>query len=388
VRKSFTAAIAAALMGLGVSSVMASSTPIAAVYEAAPVLATASSPIGAVYSDPTSGSELAGLVHAYELGVTSISGSISDLGRDIVNDAANYGDLFTGDQAYGLVRMGQFGLALSATATYAPGATTYTDPTAVVQYYYGTVVGSANFDATAKNVVSPTDDLADPDTYGLYHLSYHVLATNILGATYGGGAGGVWGEDLRIALGNLDTTASDALSEGSGDVGTVESLAISLWALKTAGYSDAATVGGTLDTDHQFGGLSLAALKGILIAQITNDSFYQRLDHSGADPAVAGFNGYDYAYGYAEDLAYGILALEAFNNPLDAALIASLKLKLAQAVGTDGAGYVPLNVWEDAGNVENAQYSGAALQALPEPATLSLLGLGGMALLARRRRVA
>ncbi len=369
---------------------MASADPTSAVVEAAPVLANGGAGFKALYTDSQSGAELAGLNHAYALGVTSISSDIATLGSDIVNDThTNFSDKFQGDQAYGLAFMGQNGIALNAGTYYAPGAgptTAYTDATAVVTYYYNTVVGTTTgaIDTTAANVVSPTDSFTNPDTYGLHFLSYHVLATNLLQTTNST----QWRDDLALALGNLNTTTADTLSEGNGDYGAVETLALSLYALKTAGFGGASVTGGVFDANHILGARTDVQLKAQLLAELDpNGTFYAGLtDHTGVAPGDPGYGGSVYNQGYIEDLSYGILALEAFNDPLDLPTIDALKAKLAEAVGQTGTGQVPVVYGEETTAAAGGQFAGAALQALPEPATLSLLGLSGMALLARRRR--
>ncbi|CAN5556539.1 hypothetical protein BH10PLA1_BH10PLA1_08280 [soil metagenome] len=363
------------MLGLGVSSAQASSSVSEAIQVAAPLLAGSGG--GANNADVAnydSGAQLAGLVHAYRSGAntTLVGNRIDSLSTDILG-TGGAGPTFGGDQAYGLVVAGQLNRAgtsgnLAAVATFYTTGYQDSGPFANFQAY-ADYVGSASGDPTAPN--------ADGTENGVvWDLGFHVLATHTLGSAFNS-QNAAFSSTLIQELGYFDTTVGDI---NAGEFSATEVLAVALWGLKSSGYDNSTT---TASGGGNWGNKDLITLAGVLRDKIDGDITAGQV--------------------FTEDLSYGILALEQFvgdsvgaGGVLTQADITAYQLLLADGVNhspLSPTGAVPIYIRPDGvytggpgGTGVGAAYAGAALQALPEPASLSFLGLAGMGLLARRRR--
>jgi hypothetical protein len=385
VRKLLTTAIAVAMLGLGVSSAKASSSPLEAIQVAAPLLAgsgdggnNANSSYNAISNpsgDYDSGAQLAGLVHAYRSGaggVASVGTRIDSLSAQILATGPTFG----GDQAYGLVVAGQTHRAgtsgnLAAVGTFYTTGWQASVPLGSTFQDYANYVGSVSGDPTAPN--------ADGTENGtVWDLGFHVLATHTLGSAFNS-QNAAFANTLIEELGYFNTTVGNI---NAGEFSATEVLAVALWGLKSSGYDDSTT---TANGGGNWGNKDLITLAGILRDKIDGDIASGQV--------------------FTEDLSYGILALEQFvgENVGTAGLLTAADIATYQNLLADGVnhsplsptGAVPIYIRPDGvytagggGTPVGAQFAGAALQALPEPASLSFLGLAGMGLLARRRRAA
>jgi hypothetical protein len=155
----------------------------------------------------------------------------------------------------------------------------------------------------------------------------------------------------------------------------VGALGSAVWALaQTDGGLDSTTITGP---SAIFNGQQLSNLPALLAAQ-------QIL----AGPKIDSFF-YDFAHtdgGYTEDTAFGLLGLEAANaaNP---SLGYGPKITAGQAAisgAVDGAGSTYLTVTQTSPSYN--VYTGRFLQAVPEPASATLLLVGAAGLLIGRKR--
>jgi len=186
VRKYLKTAVAAVLVGLGVSAAHASPTPLAAVQDAAPLLAGSgdfgyNAEAGAL----DDGSQLGGLVNAYQLGVVSVGSRITSLSNEIV---AFNGSTYYGAGAYGVAIAGTTGLTGTAAnaalvSTFYTGG--YNSSVAFTTFNTGpgTIQQYADFVGTPSSTGHNTNAIVNPtgaDNQLVYDLAYHVLATRTL----------------------------------------------------------------------------------------------------------------------------------------------------------------------------------------------------------------
>jgi hypothetical protein len=129
-----------------------------------------------------------------------------------------------------------------------------------------------------------------------------------------------------------------------------------------------------------FNGVSLSNLPPLLASQQIM-----------AGPKIDSFF-YDFAHtdgGYTEDTAFGLLGLEAAYaaDPVNynyATKIAAGQAALSGAVDGTGTTFLTVTQTSPSYNV----YAGRLLQAVPEPASMTLLLVGAAGLLGRKRRAA
>lgn len=281
------------------------------------------------------GSIVAGLANAYEITGNAAYLNAAEAGGSYIlnNNGANP----FGDEAYALARLSEV-----------TGNSTYSDT--VKNFYngldtYGYIRGFKGTDTS--NAV--------------FYVAEHTVAAHKVGADNAG----VWRNALVEFLARVDDDAA---------LLPVQSLGIATWALAETGAMDGTRV-------DPFGLVGEDVWQDVVLSDLgamlaghqdsASDTFFHRFDHAAAGP------GYE-ANGYVEDTVFGILGLEAAGS-YSAEILAG-RAALVDAIAADGIVYENLLTGGEDFNV----FAGEWLQAVPEPATMLLLGVGG--LMFRRKR--
>jgi len=293
------------------------------------------------------GEAVIGLAHAYQLTGTSSFKTAAQAGGDYILTDAMYNSS-TGSYTYGPYASGAYALSRLSEVSDNPADNTWR--TALEDFYSQVSTGG-----TAGFINSWS---SQEDSSAVYDIARHTVA-----ASYAGIDQSIWRSGLISALAELNDT----------DQAPVMGLGAGVWGLAQTGAMDSTFV--STDPTSHFYNVMLSQLPGMLAGHQADDgSFYTKFDHS-------------FDYGYTETTAMAALGLIVANgaNPGLGCDSIVLDSQLVLAGGVDPAGQVYWNIG-DGTELQGYFLAGETLEVIPEPATVSLMGLGALLLTGLRRR--
>lgn len=296
---------------------------------------------------------VAGLVQAYQMAGTAAYKTAAEDGGDYIINTYSPG--FYAEDVYALTRLSD----ISSDPKWGNEASGYYS---LIETYSG-----PGGDGTDAYIADWFIGMGDPSGIVL-SLAHHTVASHKVNAT----EKSEWRDGVITALGDVDDTTANY---------PVMALGVGVWALGlTGGFDPGTTVPGAGDLS----GMGLDELPDELLSHQESSgehagSFYWQFGHL---PPLGGGE----ALGYTEDTVFGTLGLIAAHSVdfADYSVPISLgRQVVGTGVGSDGRVYDHL--WS--GTTDKHYFAGEALRLMiPEPTTLSLLGVASLALWARRRR--
>lgn len=295
------------------------------------------------------GESVAGLANAYLLTGQAGYKTAAESGGDYcLYDEGGYNNV-TGEYLYGLYASGAYGLTRLSQISATPASNTWR--TAVDDLYEQIRTGNGT-QAYINSYFNNSEDSS-----AVYDIARHTMAAFYVGAT----DQGLFRSGLIDALADIQ----------DGDASPVMALGVAVWGLAQTGSMDSTLVDPGAAGGSLWDGVELADLAGMLAGeQALDGSFYTKFDHGQGS-------------GFTETTAMGTLGLIAADGSTYASEILDARLVLAGGVDTGGDVY-----WKIGDNSFPQYYfaAGETLEALPEPVTLMILGIGGMICFYRRPR--
>lgn len=295
------------------------------------------------------GEAVTGLAHVYQLTGTSAYKTTAQAGGSYILNDAGYNSS-TGSYTYGPYGGGAYALTRLSETSGNPASNTWR--TALGDFYNQVSASSGGTSGYISNWEGQEDSSA------VYDIARHTVAASYVGVDQS-----TWRSGLVSALADLDDT----------DESPVMGLGSAVWGLSLTG-----TMGSTVvsnDSGSHFQNVTLNQLPDMLAGHQAEDgSFNTRFDHS-------------FGSGYTETTAMAALGLLAADGTMSGVdydeLISDSRLALAG--GVDPAGKV---YWQIGDSTELQGYflAGETLEAIPEPATMSMMGIGMLLLTGLKRR--
>jgi len=298
---------------------------------------------------------VSGLVNAYQVASTASYRSAAENGGNYILNSTGYGTGsflgFYGDEAYGLTRLSE--------VSSNPGNNSWRN---AVSNFYVSVQnqGTTNY---VNGLLSGYSEFSQP----LIYLSHHALAAGYVDAA----DKGIWRQSVIDTLGQLT----------DNDIFPVQSLGAAVWALSQTGSGLDDTI---VSTTGVFANTQLDELADILVGHQAGSgdyagSFYWRFDHTNGGSSIC------HPEGYTEDTVFGALGLIGANEDISfdyTSEIFDARGALVSGIFSDGSVYD--HIWDP--SFGNYAYVGETLQVIPEPATLTLLLVGGLLMRRCRKR--